>query len=78
MAGILITRYNNRTNINKAVKADLIKMATAVATKVFKTEIRECVALREAQLLHENIYSYAPTCNAVKDYDAVIDELEAD
>ena len=77
VAGILIVRYNNRTNINKTIKADLMKMAAAFNTKVFTTEIRECVALRESQLLHEDIYSYAPTCNAVKDYDAIIDELEA-
>ena len=49
--------------------------AQSLNTKVFKTRIRECTALKEAQAVKENIFTYAPKSNATADYTALIDEI---
>jgi chromosome partitioning protein len=49
--------------------------ASALHTRIYQTRVRECTAVKEAQALREDIYSYAPRSNAAKDYRAVIDEL---
>ena len=41
--------------------------AQKLGTQVFKTKIRECVAIREAQAQQKDIFTYAPKSNAVKD-----------
>ena len=46
-----------------------------MGTKVFNTAIREGIAVKEAQLLKQNIFDYAPKANATQDYAAFIDEL---
>ena len=49
--------------------------ATALDTRIYSTRIRECTAIKEAQALREDIYSYAPRSNAAKDYKALLEEL---
>ncbi len=73
--GILITRFNARANVRKAVANMLEGIAKQLHTKVFRTRIRECTAVVEAQAYKKSIYEHAPTCNAVADYTALITEL---
>ena len=73
--GILITRFNERTNVRKEVAKMLEGIAQQLNTKVYKTHIRECTALVEAQALKKVIFTYAPKSNATADYNALIDEL---
>ena len=73
--GILITRYNDRTIIARDMRVNLVQVAEVMGTKVFMRPIRECNALKEAQALQTNIFSYAPRSNASKDYNSLIDEL---
>lgn len=68
VGGFLITRYNQRGNINKAYKEQLNAIAREYNTKVYKTPIRECIAIKESQALGQDITSYAPRSNANKDY----------
>lgn len=74
VAGLLVCRYNARTKLAQSVKHDFEILAEKLGTRVFQKEVRECNALKEAQISHESIYTYAPKCNAVKDYEAVIEE----
>lgn len=73
--GILITRYLGRAVISRDMQSNLEEVAKQLNTKLYSTPIRECVAIREAKALQQDIYSYAPRSNAAKDYSAFIDEF---
>ena len=53
----------------------LKEKARTMGTKVFNTTIRECISIKEAQAVKEDIHTYAPRSNASKDYSALIDEI---
>ena len=73
--GILITRYNTRTVIAKDMTDLLEQTANQIKTKLFNTKIRECVAIKEAQAMQTDIFTYAPNSNASTDYRHFTDEL---
>lgn len=76
--GILLTRYNARSILNRDV-AELIKqLAAKLGTKLYKTTIREGVAIKESQISQLSIFEYAPKAKVTKDYRAFIDELLKD
>lgn len=66
--GILLIKYNARTNINNAVLRGLEKMADTMNVHVFKNKIRETVKIREAQSQQEPLLEWDFSCSAVKDY----------
>lgn len=74
--GLLLTRYSSRALINRAGERQTEGIAAQHGTKLYKTRIRECVALREAQAMQEDIFSYAPRSRGAADYSALIDEME--
>lgn len=73
--GLLVTRYNARAVITKEVLALLQSIAEEYELNIFKAKIRECTAIKEAQAMKSNIFTYAPKSNAVADYTAFIEEL---
>lgn len=73
--GILLTRYNPRAVLSRDVVSIMEEMAEKLDTKVFDTKIREAVSIREAQMLRQDIYSYAAKSNVAADYSAFVDEL---
>jgi chromosome partitioning protein len=73
--GILITRYNGRAVISKDMQSNLKDAAEQLKTKLYSTPIRECVSIKEAQAIQQDIYTYAPRSNAAKDYEAFIEEF---
>ncbi len=73
--GILITRYNARAVLTRDMVELLEDTAEKLETIVFNTKIRECIALKEAQAIQQNIYSYAPKSNAAADYKSFTDEV---
>ena len=75
IAGLLITRHDERTNISKALQDQITRTAEKLGTKVFKQPIRNSVAVRESQVMKSDIFTEAPKANATKDYTAFIDEL---
>lgn len=75
IAGILITRYNGRAILSKQMRDSIEERAKELHTKVFITPIRECIAIKEAQALQSDIFTYAPKSNATEDYTAFIEEL---
>ncbi len=79
ITGILLTRYNNRAVLNREIEETFRNdIATSVESKVYKTTIREGVAIREAQFTRSNLFEYAPTSNVAQDYMSFIDEFLKD
>lgn len=73
--GILITRFNPRSNLSKDMRDNLENIAKELKTKVFNTSIRECTAIKESSMLKQPIYDYAPKCNASIDYMNFVNEI---
>lgn len=73
--GIVLTRYNSRAVLSRDM-ADLINQtAQQLQTNLYQTKIRECTALKEAQAVQQDIFSYAPRSNAAADYKALVAEI---
>lgn len=75
VAGILLTRYNSRTNVSKLLEKSLNSAAELLSTKVFENRIRQAVILQESQIAKEDLFSYAPNANVTDDYRGFIDEF---
>lgn len=73
--GIVLTRFNGRSIIRREVAEMLEQTAKQLNTKLFKSRIRECTALVEAQATKQSIYKYAPKSNATADYKALVNEI---
>lgn len=73
--GILLTRYNKRAIISQEIADNLKDTANKLDSKLFETKIRECTAIKEAEAMQQDIYSYAPKSNASSDYKQFTEEL---
>ncbi len=73
--GILLTRYSPRAILTRDMTELLENTAAGLNTKVFATRIRECIAIKEAQAVKQDIFSYSPKSNAAFDYNAFIEEI---
>lgn len=70
--GVLITRYNERQKITKTL-SDLLGTLKA---PIYKTRIRESVAIKELRALKKPLLKYdGGKANAIKDYKAFIKEF---
>lgn len=76
--GIVLTRYNPRTTIRREIAGSLRQVAEQIHTKLYNTNIRECVAIVEAEALKIPLFEYAPRSNATADYTALVDEILQD
>lgn len=65
--GCIITRYNRRTNINRLLQRKIQEKAEENGCSLL-TEIRQGVAVQEAQALQKNLFEYAPRSSAAVDY----------
>lgn len=72
IGGIVITQFDKRKTLNKSV-SEIIN--DAFCDKVFKTVIRDNVALAEAPVKGKNIFEYNKNCNGAKDYTALAQEV---
>ena len=73
--GFLLVRYSSRAVISRDMMEMFENTANQLQTKLYKTKIRECVAFKEAQAKHQDIFSYNPKSNAAEDYNSLIDEV---
>lgn len=73
--GILLTRHNPRSVLGREIEEMLAELAERLGTKLFKTTIREGIAVREAQISRQSLYEYNPKAKVTEDYNALIDEL---
>lgn len=78
IAGILLARYNNRNILTQELTEVLNTTADYLKTKVFKSTIREAVAIKEAQARKQDIFEYSPECNVASDYMGLVDEVIKD
>ena len=72
IGGIVITQYDKRKTLNKSV-TEIIQ--DSFCEKVFKTIIRDNVALAEAPINGKNIYEYNKNSNGAKDYLDLAEEV---
>lgn len=75
IAGLLLTRYSERTVISRDLKRYIEEAAERLETKLFQSTIREAVAVRESQLIVSDIFAEAPRSKVTKDYNDFIDEF---
>lgn len=73
--GILLIKYNNRTILNRDIKAMIEDYAKQMNTTVFNTTIREGIAVAEAQTVREPLIDYAKNSKPNIDYKAFATEL---
>lgn len=76
--GILIGRYDPRTKFTQAITAMLEQTSKQLHTKVFKTKLKEAIAIKEAQGEQKNLFEYDPRSKAAKNATEFIDELMED
>ena len=75
VAGILLTRYTDRTNIAKILEENVKAAAGLLNTSVFESRIRQATVVQESQLVKMNLFEYAPKAPVTTDYEAFINEL---
>lgn len=73
--GILLTRYSSRSVLSREVAELAEQLAAKLGTKLFKSTIREAIAVKESQISQRNLYSYAPRAKVTEDYTRFIAEL---
>jgi chromosome partitioning protein len=72
IGGIIKTRFDARRTLNRDVVDELDRHFPG---KVFKTAIRENVALAEAPSYGEDIFNYRKRCHGAEDYAALCREI---
>lgn len=72
VGGVIVTQYDNRLLLHKEV---LQSLQAAFPGKVFKTTIRNSVALAEAPSYGQDIFQYKPSCKAAEQYKTLVGEL---
>ena len=77
IAGLLMTRYNNRTILSRDIKDGIEAKSKELNAPMYNTVIREGVAIKEAQTQQQCLFEYAPTSNPAQDYMSFIEEYLA-
>lgn len=75
IGGILVTRYNPRTKVQTILLDKIKDFAKENGLEVFKTQIRECNALKESCAVMQDIIDYKRNSNASEDYIKLTKEL---
>lgn len=75
VAGILLTRYTDRTNVAKILEKNVNAAAKLLNTSVFESRVRQATVVQESQLVKMDLFEYAPKAPVTKDYEAFINEL---
>lgn len=73
--GIVLTRYSPRAILSREVAEMIEETAEQFNTKLYKTAIRENIAVKEAQARQQDIFSYSPKSNAAEDYKTLVEEI---
>lgn len=71
--GLLLTRCD-RTNLSSIINDDMKEIAKSLGSKIYKSKIRQGVAIRESQYLETSIYDIKNS-PVLDDYNNFIDEL---
>lgn len=76
VAGAVLTKYSPRTNISRDLKQVIAVKCSEQKIRLLHTYIREGVAVREAQAMQQNLYSYAANSKPAQDYRQLYEELK--
>ena len=77
LRGVVITQYDGRKTLNKTIVEQIEEAFKNVdGCKVFKTKIRDNVAIAEAPIQGLDIFRYAPKSNGAADYLSLADEVK--
>lgn len=76
VSGIIVTRYNGRAILSREAVEMIEAQAQEMGTKVYSAKIRESIAIKEAQAMHNDIFTYALRSNPSQDYQSLLDEME--
>lgn len=74
--GIIFNKFTLRTLLSSKVNTTAEKMAVSMNSKVFKTKIRQAVALSENVGQHIGITAYAPKSKSADDIKQLCKEIE--
>lgn len=73
--GIIFTAYDNRASMTRQVAERIIQ--TAAELKVpYLGRVRQGIAIKEAALMQQSLYQYAPKSNPAQDYLAIFEKIE--
>lgn len=75
IAGILFTRYNARTNVGRQIRALTEQLGKRISAPTYHTCIRSAVAVEEAQISREDIFTYAASSTVAADYNDFLKEF---
>ena len=75
IGGILLSKYDGRTVLGKRIRETAEMVARQVGTRLFKTTVRNSIAIPESQTNQISMYEYAANNPAVRDYEAFVQEL---
>lgn len=73
--GVILTRYRARAKINQYIQKEVKAAADDVAAP-YLGEIRDGIAIREAQALRKSLFEYAPRSNPAQDYMKLFDKIQ--
>lgn len=74
--GILLTRFNARGVLSRDVATMANELAQRMGTRLYRTKIREAIAIKEAQIKRASIFKYAPKANVTSDYQLFCKEFQ--
>lgn len=74
IAGILLTRYDPRTNIGKDIKTLTEQLSEYIDSPFYNTFIRNSVVIEETQANQLNLFEYKKTATVTEDYSNFTDE----
>lgn len=72
--GVIVTRYRGRAKINQYIRKEIQAAAADIGTP-YLGEIRDGIAIREAQALRKSLFEYAPKSNPAEDYMKLYEQI---
>lgn len=75
ISGILLTKFNSRTRLAKEVRGTAEMISEKFGIYLFKTSIRNSIAISESQITQRDMIESYPKNKAVNDYIAFVDEF---
>lgn len=78
ICGIVITRSETRTNLNKVIRDAAEDLASQIDTKVYQAMIRKENKVPEASVHRMNLIDYISQSKALQDYSDLVDEMLQD
>ncbi|NTW83780.1 MAG: ParA family protein [Chlorobiaceae bacterium] len=72
--GILLTRFSSRAILSRDMADTIGNTSRQLGTKLFRTAIREGIAVKEAQAMRVPLFTYAPESNPARDYEQFVAE----